>query len=282
MPPVACSGCGIEGVQMLFRSPTIPLEPAEHRLSRPPMSPMPGTWQTPPGTAGVRLTVSLSGDAVAWVAWVAVVAVVAPVAVVAASAGVAIARPATASSSTRINQRDMRRPGEAESARSRPAGSGEAGELAILRELLVLRLRRRFRRSRAGQRRADRRALAWRGKRVRTGFPACSSRVRLAAPGPGDPGWVGVDPVPQLVGDQVDPDPPGPVIQIPVDALAVAERAKHGLVLVRGRDPEQRHDVRYLPALGRAECEHSGQAVGHLLVQQVTGVLRDQDQRGVP
>ena len=142
MPPVACSGCGSDGSQMLFRSPTIPLEPAAHSPTRPPMSPMPGTWHTPPGlgAAGVRLAVSVSGEAAAraadavraveaaagcWVAWAALVVVVARVVVVAvvavaASAGVEIASPATASSSTRISQREMRRPGEEESARSRP------------------------------------------------------------------------------------------------------------------------------------------------------------------
>src|SRR5271166_5118030 len=144
MPPVACSGCGREGSQMLFRLPTIPLEPWAHSPTRPPMSPMPGTWQTPPGSwdswgswdaAGVRLAVSLSAEAAARVALVVPVA---------ARAGVEIASPATASSSTRINQREMWRPGEEESARSRPedpgdpAGSDEAGEIAILRELLVL------------------------------------------------------------------------------------------------------------------------------------------------
>src|SRR6266581_5714820 len=100
---------------------------------------------------------------------------------------------AAASSSTRRTQRVRRRPG--------------AGEIAIVRELLVLRLRGRFRRSRAG-----------RGRLVRAGFPACR-RVSLAAL---DPGWVGVDPVPQFGGDQVDPDPAGPVVQVPENALAVA------------------------------------------------------------
>ena len=80
----------------------------------------------------------------------------------------------------------------------------------------------------------------------------------------------------------IDPDPAGPVIQVAVNALAVAERAEYGLVLVRRRDPEQRHDVGHLAAFGRTEREHPGQAVGHLLAQQVTGILRDQDQRGVP
>src|ERR1700722_20244325 len=123
------------------------------------MSPMPGTWQTPPGSggaAGVRFAVSVTGESAArtagadravdaaadsWAAWVAWVA---------ASAGVEIVSNATASSSTLITQREMRRPGGGASAWSRrgnPAGSGEAGEIAIFRELLVLRLRRRFRRS---------------------------------------------------------------------------------------------------------------------------------------
>src|SRR5215467_4818929 len=48
MPPVAGSGVGTEGWQMLFRSPMIPLEPCAQNPIRPPMSPMPGTEQTPP------------------------------------------------------------------------------------------------------------------------------------------------------------------------------------------------------------------------------------------
>src|ERR1700733_11175753 len=60
MPPVACSGWGRDGWQMLFRSPSTPLEPAEHRLIRLPMSPIPGTWHTPPGKAGVTLSVSVA------------------------------------------------------------------------------------------------------------------------------------------------------------------------------------------------------------------------------
>jgi hypothetical protein len=69
MPPVACSGCGSDGWQMLFRLPTIPLEPWLHSPTRPPMSPMPGTWQTPPGcwgAAGVRLAVRVAGAAATW------------------------------------------------------------------------------------------------------------------------------------------------------------------------------------------------------------------------
>ena len=104
------------------------------------MSPMPGTWQTPPGSwgaAGVRLAVSVAGEAAAWPADAARAAVAAAgwwaalVALVAASAGVAIASPATASRSTRISQREIWRPDDEESARSRPGGSGEAGEVAI-------------------------------------------------------------------------------------------------------------------------------------------------------
>ncbi len=46
--------------------------------------------------------------------------------------------------------------------------------------------------------------------------------------------------------------------------------------------PEQRQHVGDLGPLGRAEREYGRDAVRHLLVEQVTGVLRDQDQRGVP
>src|SRR5450755_786733 len=48
MPAVAGSGSGSEGWQMLFRSPVRPLVPIEQNPSSPPMSPMPGTEQTPP------------------------------------------------------------------------------------------------------------------------------------------------------------------------------------------------------------------------------------------
>ena len=48
MPALAGSGSGSDGWQMLFRSPVRPLLPAAHSPIRPPMSPMPGTWQTPP------------------------------------------------------------------------------------------------------------------------------------------------------------------------------------------------------------------------------------------
>src|SRR5262249_44166114 len=192
---------------------------------------------------------------------------------------------ATASSSTRMTQREMRRPDGAMSARPDPGASGEsaeAGGVAIVRELLVLRSRGRFRRSRAGRGGPGRPAVAARLRwLVRAGFPACG-RVSLALPEPFGPGGVGVDPVPQLLGDQVDPDPPGPVVQIPEYALAVAERTEHGLVLVGWGDPEQRHDVGHLAAFGRAEREDPGQAGGDLLVQHGTGVLGDQDQRGVP
>src|SRR6201986_2528214 len=203
MPPVACSGCGSDGVQMLFRSPTIPLEPWLHSPTRPPMSPMPGTWQTPPGTAGVMLAAWLAWTAVARVAWGAWTAWVA------ASAGVENASNATASSSTRMTQREISRPGEAQSARSRPgaaapSASGEAGEVAIVRELLVLRSRGGFRRSRAGRRRAWPPGVFARWRLVRAGIPACGRA------GP-DPGGVGVDPVLQFLRDQVDPDPPGAV-----------------------------------------------------------------------
>src|SRR5580692_3399036 len=99
----------------------------------------------------------------------------------------------------------MRRPDDGESARS--------GGTAIVRELLVLRSRGRFRRSRAG-----------RGRLVRAGFPACR-RVGMAVPETLTPGGIGIDPVPEFGGDQVDPDPAGPVVQVPENTFAVAERA---------------------------------------------------------
>src|SRR5260370_37021379 len=54
MPDAAGSGSGSEGWQMLFRSPDRPELPSEQNPNRPPMSPIPGTEQTPPWTAGCR------------------------------------------------------------------------------------------------------------------------------------------------------------------------------------------------------------------------------------
>src|SRR5260370_15492568 len=51
IPELAGSGSGSEGWQMLFSWPVRPELPSEHRPSRPPMSPMPGTEHRPP--AGV-------------------------------------------------------------------------------------------------------------------------------------------------------------------------------------------------------------------------------------
>jgi len=46
-------GVGTDGWQMLFRSPTMPLDPAAQNPNRPPMSPIPATEQIPPdGAAG--------------------------------------------------------------------------------------------------------------------------------------------------------------------------------------------------------------------------------------
>src|ERR1700730_9499861 len=47
IPPVAGSGTGTDGWQMLLRSPISPLDPAWHNPNSPPMSPMPGTPQGP-------------------------------------------------------------------------------------------------------------------------------------------------------------------------------------------------------------------------------------------
>src|SRR5579859_6079375 len=61
MPPVACSGDGTDGWQMLFRSPRRPLEPALQKPVRPPMSPRIGSWQGPAGSAGVIRAVRTTG-----------------------------------------------------------------------------------------------------------------------------------------------------------------------------------------------------------------------------
>src|SRR5947207_8334673 len=63
MPPEASSGAGTEGWQTLLRAPIRPLDPALQNPSRPPMSPIPGTWQTPPGAAGPTRPVTLAGPA---------------------------------------------------------------------------------------------------------------------------------------------------------------------------------------------------------------------------
>src|SRR5439155_4163899 len=63
MPPEASSGAGTEGWQTLLRAPIRPLDPALQNPSRPPMSPIPGTWQTPPGAAGPTRPVTPTGPA---------------------------------------------------------------------------------------------------------------------------------------------------------------------------------------------------------------------------
>src|ERR1700690_4261335 len=60
MPLVAGSGWGSDGSQMLLRSPTRPLWPAEHRPNRLPMSPIPGTEHAPPAVS--RLGESRLGE----------------------------------------------------------------------------------------------------------------------------------------------------------------------------------------------------------------------------
>src|SRR5215470_7538070 len=73
MPPVAGSGVGTDGWQMLFRSPTMPLDPDAQKPMRPPMSPIPGTEQMPPdgatGCAGTWTAVVVTAPAEpAWLA----------------------------------------------------------------------------------------------------------------------------------------------------------------------------------------------------------------------
>src|SRR5580700_6271898 len=94
-------------------------------------------------------------------------------------------------------------------------------------------------------------------------------------------GRVGVQALAQVIGDEIHADPAGPAVQVAEDALAVAEGAQARLVLLRLLQPEQRQHVRYLGAFRRPEREDAGDAVGDLLIQQITGVLRDHDQRGV-
>src|SRR5689334_12000204 len=70
MPPVAGSGVGTEGWQTLLRAPMIPLEPCAQNPIRPPMSPMPGTEQTPPdGAAGAAVAAACPGALARTGAW---------------------------------------------------------------------------------------------------------------------------------------------------------------------------------------------------------------------
>src|SRR5215471_4476014 len=73
MPALAGSGVGTEGWQMLFRSPLRPLEPSWQNPSSEPMSPIPGTPQTPPCGAGCRAAVvtAVTGALVVPASWVA-------------------------------------------------------------------------------------------------------------------------------------------------------------------------------------------------------------------
>src|SRR5580698_7364428 len=74
MPEVACSDCGVPGVQMLFSSPPRPDEPSLHRPASAPMSPIPGTLQIPlSGRSSTLLLVTASrtagvalADSAAW------------------------------------------------------------------------------------------------------------------------------------------------------------------------------------------------------------------------
>src|SRR6185437_9140241 len=50
-PPEADSGCGTPGWHRLFREPAMPDWPREQNPSSPPMSPIPGTEQSPPAGA---------------------------------------------------------------------------------------------------------------------------------------------------------------------------------------------------------------------------------------
>ena len=109
-------------------------------------------------------------------------------------------------------------------------------------------------------------------------WEAAAAGWHVAGPGSGR---ISVQALPQVVGDQVDADAARPAVQVAEDALAVTEGAKHGLVLGGLLEAEQRKDAGNLVLLGRPEREHAGNAVRDLFVEQVTGVLRDHDQRGV-
>ena len=96
------------------------------------------------------------------------------------------------------------------------------------------------------------------------------------------PGRVRVQPALQLVGRQVDAYPARAPVQVTEDRFAVAEPAQDRLMLLGGFHAEQRQHALHLGPFRRTEREDAGDTVRDLLVQQVPGVLRDEDQRGVP
>src|SRR5579875_4149584 len=116
---------------------------------------------------------------------------------------------------------------------------------------------------------------------LRSPVPGRLRKLRLGRLTGPRPGRVRVDPPLKPGRCQVDADLADVTVQVPEDALPVAETAQHGLVLIRWRGAEQGHHAFHLRALRGAEREDTGDTVRDLFVQQVTGVLRDEDQRGV-
>src|SRR5580658_3913067 len=156
---------------MLFRSPTMPADPDEHSPTSPPISPIPGTWHTPPGAAGVTTAVRCTGVRAAGAVWAAVLRDTggALAACVAAIAALATASNAPVISSTPAAQRARRRPRVREAARSGARRWDGASGTSI------------------GE------TPGWCGY-----GEASAARVVRVGPGPARPGGVGVDPVPQF------------------------------------------------------------------------------------
>src|SRR6266853_3446717 len=68
----------------------------------------------------------------------------------------------------------------------------------------------------------------------------------IAGPGPGR---VGIEPLPKLVGDQVDADPARPRVQVAENAFAIGQSTQCRLVVVGWLYAEQGHDVGDLGSL---------------------------------
>jgi hypothetical protein len=82
----------------------------------------------------------------------------------------------------------------------------------------------------------------WPDRLRRTGWPA--GNLLRVTPGLRDlsgsgPGGVRVQPATHIIGDKVDDDPARTAVQVPEDALPVAQAAQDGLMFLRGIHAEQ-------------------------------------------
>src|SRR3984957_9801227 len=241
---------------MLLSSPVRP-EPELQRPASAPMSPIPGTLQIPPSgwsSASLLFTASRTAGAVladsavftdwAEVAERALVAACAAGELVAADAGRDMNSPLNTTAS--IAAASSRARAGRRAGRVRPArgrGSAISGGSCIRRFFL-------------------------RGCR-RLWLPTGSFRIC-------------VDPVPEVLGYEIDADAARAVVEITENTFTVAQGTKVALVLLGRLNTEKRKHVRHLGTFRRAERENTGDAVGHLFVQQVPRILRDEYERRVP